>query len=81
MKFEANDPRAKGFNYGAPLPVPAALTPFSRLADKWRKHNSQKGRERSWDLDMAVRFVRVACTEREQANALAYLQHNYGRFI
>lgn len=71
----STDPRTKGFNYGAPIPEPASLTYwFSKaLADIVRHRNSQRAREKSWDLDEAVRLVRLSCTVEEQTRKLNLL--------
>ncbi len=83
MAFASNDPRSKGFNYGAPIPVPTqGIYPkLVALANRWRRHDTQKGRERSWDLDMALRFVRCSCSHHEQSRALDSLAAQYGGYL
>lgn len=70
------DPRSAGFNYGAALGAPNTVRfrQIVAIADRYRQRNSDKARERSWRLDMAIRAVRVSCTAEEQARKLAALE-------
>lgn len=69
------DPRALGFNYGAPLPeCRDHHYQFAKaVADLVRHRDSQSARAKSWALDMAVREVRISCTEGEREAALRKL--------
>lgn len=77
------DPRKRGFNYGAPIAEPLydAFYQFAKLAAEiLRKRNSAAAREVSWDLDMLIRAVRVACSGEEQEKALGHLKrYNFAR--
>lgn len=71
----ASNPRAAGFNYGAPLPEPD-LWSYRRIkafADRYRQRNSETAREKSWELDMLIRAVRHSVYPYEQRLALASL--------
>ncbi len=65
------DPRAKGFNYGAPLAEPfgKAWDKILRLADHLR-HVAHETEDRSWKLDHAIRAVRHSCTHEERLEAI-----------
>lgn len=67
---KANDPRKDGYNYGAALGGPRSprYEDAVFLADETRVglEDSEGDLRRSWELDMAIRDVRLSCTEDEQ---------------
>jgi hypothetical protein len=74
-----DDPRANGYNYGAPLPIPSGFGLFNdslALADRLRDISHEAG-DRSWRIDMAVRDVRHACTPGERHKATEALRTVY----
>lgn len=72
-----NDPRAKGFNYGAGHP---SDIPFPPLYHRLERVGVTLGKaamtasKRSWELDMALRRMRLAETEGERQDALDRLE-------
>lgn len=70
------DPRTKGFNYGAPVPEPKLYFYHyaKAVADIARKRNSNSARQKSWDLDEAIRLVRLSCSIEEQNRKLQLLR-------
>ena len=70
----ADDPRMRGFNYGSPHPSP--MPPVYHTAAKIARMLGQKATEagqEAWDLEMAIRQVRLAVTAPEKAAATARL--------
>ena len=66
-----SDPRKRGFNYGAPLPIPAGYAPYDdalRLSERLRDV-AHEASARAWKLDMAIRDYRHAVTAQERVNA------------
>lgn len=77
------DPRALGFNYGAPVaePLADACYIFAKLvAQVLRNRSSHVSVERSWALDMLIRDVRVSCSLDEQGAKLSHLKAVLGDF-
>lgn len=75
------NPRAAGFNYGAPLPIEPDDTLFADardLADRLREIAAQASR-RAWEIDMAVRAYRIAETAAERAAARMRLVKVFAR--
>lgn len=76
-------PLRKGFNYGAPLPLPSPDTSDGKLfadatdlADRLGGFAMEASR-RHWRLTMALRTLRLACTEREAKVATDNLRTAY----
>lgn len=79
----ANDPRKEGFNYGAPLPIPAGLGIYDdamRLSERLNDVARQAS-QRAWALDMAIRDVRHACSAEERAFAMQRLTEGYADLV
>lgn len=78
---EKTDPRALGFNYGAAIGAPRD-NPAYAAAEALRTHCLSvlsDWSKRAWDLEIATRDVRIACTPEEQAAKLETLSEVYNR--
>jgi hypothetical protein len=76
---EQTDPRWRGFNYGAALPVPTTDGVYNLahdLAERLRAV-SHEASDRAWRIDMAVRDYRHATTAAERDAARKTLANVY----
>lgn len=73
---ETTDPRMQGFNYGTGWgsePKPPIYHVAAKLARDLGKRATELNHE-AWELEMAVRHVRVACLGTEKSQAVAKLE-------
>ena len=71
-----NDPRMQSFNYGGGWgtdPKPPIYAVAAQLARTLGKRAVDLSQE-AWELEMAVRHVRIACLGVEKAQAVARLE-------
>lgn len=73
--MSANDPRSRGFNYGSPIggPNPPFYDIAVKVAFVLGRQASALG-QKAWDLEMAIKEVRISCSEAEKAKALRALE-------
>jgi hypothetical protein len=79
VEIPAADPRARGFNYGAPVPIDNSDTVYrSALALGSRLHDiAHQANDHSWRLDRAVRDYRHATSHPERTAARIKLNNIY----
>lgn len=78
-----NDPRMRGFNYGTPSQTGPHPPVYHTAAKIIRAISAEatKASNEAWDLEMALRHVRLACTSTEKLQAVQNLERKIKPYL